>query len=113
MNKLNSKLEKFFTENKNNNEVINIYYYNTQGIINLKEGKYSLSSFYFLKCLNILNNESSIQFIKRNHYYPVIAFNLALSYFYQRKFENSIKILYFLLNYSNNNTKFFTNNKYI
>ena len=113
MNKLNSKLEKFFTENKNNNEVINIYYYNTQGIINLKEGKYSLSSFYFLKCLNILNLESSIQLIKRNHYYPAIAFNLALSYFYQRNYENCIKILYFLLNYSNNNTKFFTNYKYI
>ncbi len=113
MNKLNSKLEKFYSENTNKNEIINIYYYNTQGIINLKEGKYSLSSFYFLKCLNILNIASSIQLIKRNHYYPVIAFNLALSYFYQRNYENCIKILYFLLNYSNNNTKFFTNNKYI
>ena len=113
MNKLNSKLEKFYSENTRRNEIINIYYYNTQGIINLKEGKYSLSSFYFLKCLNILNLESSIQLIKRNHYYPAIAFNLALSYFYQRNYENCIKILYFLLNYSNNNTKFFTNNKYI
>jgi len=113
MNKVNLKLEKIFSENINNNEIINIYYYNTQGIINLKKGKYSLSSFYFLKCLNILNVESSIQLIKRNHYYPAIAFNLALSYFYQRNYENCIKILYFLLNYSNNNTKFFTNYKYI
>ena len=56
---------------------------------------------------------TSTQLVKRNHFYPTILFNLALSFFYSKKYKNTIKYLYFLLNYSNNKSKFFINYKYI
>ena len=51
--------------------------------------------------------------IKRNHFYPAIIFNLALSYFYSKKYQIASNYLHLLLNYSNNRSKFFIHYKYI
>ena len=99
--------------NNSENELNKIYYYHYQGIISLKNEKYNISTYYFLKCLQIISKKTSMQLIKRNHFYPAILFNLALSYFYSKKYKNTIKYLYLLLNYSNNKSKFFINYKYI
>ena len=112
--KLNDQLLLLNIEGKNDeNDLSKIYYYHYQGIISLKNGKYSISSYFFIKCLKIISNQSSFQLIKRNHFYPAIIFNLALSYFYSKQYKNTIKFLYLLLNYSNNKKKFFINYKYI
>ena len=112
--KLNNKLMQLNIEGNNpENELNKIYYYHYQGIISLKNEKYNISSYFFLKCLQIISKKTSFQLIKRNHFYPAILFNLALSYFYSKKYKNTIKYLYLLLNYSNNKIKFFIHYKYI
>jgi hypothetical protein len=95
------------------NELNKIYYYHYQGIISLKNSNYKVSTYFFLKCLQIISKKNSLQLIKRNHFYPAILFNLALSYFYSKKYTNTIKYLYLLLNYSSNKYKYFINYKYI
>ena len=99
--------------NKTENELNKIYYYHYQGIISLKNKNYNVSSFFFLKCWMLISNKTSMKLIKRNHFYPTILFNLALSYFYSKKYKKTIKYLFLLLNYSNNKLKFFINYKYI
>ena len=99
--------------NKAENEFNKIYYYNYLGIISLKNGNYNIASYFFLKCKQIILQNTSTQLIKRNHFYPTVLFNLALSFFYSKKYKNTIKNLYLLLNYSNNKSKFFINYKYI
>ena len=95
------------------NELNKIYFYHYQGIISLKNENYYISTYFFLKCLYLISIKSSNQLIKRNHFYPTILYNLSLSYFYSKKYKETIKCLYMLLNYSNNKSKFFINNKYI
>ena len=95
------------------NELNKIYYYQYLGIISLKNQKYSISTYFFLKCFQLIAKKSKIQLIKRNHFYPVILYNLSLAYFYSKKYKETIKCLYMLLNYSYNKSKFFVNNKYI
>ena len=112
--KLNEKI--FYLNiggNNTENELNKIYYYHYQGIISLKNENYHISTYFFLKCLKIILKKTSMQLIKRNHFYPAILFNLALSYFYSKKYKNTIKYLYLLLNYSSNKSKFFINYKYI
>ena len=99
--------------NNSENELNKIYYYHYQGIISLKNKYYNISTYFFLKCLQIISKKTSMLLIKRNHFYPAILFNLSLSYFYSKKYKNTIKYLYLLLNYSNNKSKFFINYKYI
>jgi hypothetical protein len=99
--------------NNSENELNKIYYYHYQGIISLKNNYYNIATYFFLKCLQIISKKTSLLLIKRNHFYPAILFNLSLSYFYSKKYKNTIKYLYLLLNYSNNKSKFFINYKYI
>ena len=99
--------------NKSENELNKIYYYHYQGIISLKNKNYNVSSFFFLKCWMLISYKNSMKLIKRNHFYPTILFNLALSYFYSKNYKKTIKYLFLLLNYSNNKSKFFINYKYI
>ena len=99
--------------NSSQNELNKIYYYHYQGIISLKNGNYNVSKYFFLKCLQIISTKTSFLLIKRNHFYPIILFNLALSYFYLKKYKNAIRYLYFLSKYSNNKSKFFINYKYV
>jgi len=95
------------------NELNKIYYYNYQGIISLKNEKYSISTYFFLKCLKIISKKTEMILIKRNHFYPAIIFNLALSHFYSKKYQIASNYLHLLLNYSNNRSKFFIHYKYI
>ena len=112
--KMNDKLGILNIEGINTmNELNKIYFYHYLGIISLKNGNYSISSYFFLKCFLIISKKSQYQLIKRNHFYPAILYNLSLSYFYSKKYKETIKCLYFLLNYSNNKSKFFINYKYI
>jgi len=112
--KINDKLLVLNIDGNNAEKEMNkIYYYNYQGIISLKNEKYHISSYFFLKCLKIISKKTEMQLIKRNHFYPSILFNLALSYFYSKKYKITIKYLRLLLNYSNNRSKFFINYKYI
>lgn len=98
--------------NNTENELNKIYYYHYQGIISLKNENIIFHLIFF-KCLKIITKKTSMQLIKRNHFYPAILFNLALSYFYSKKYRRTIECLYILLNYSNNRSKFFINYKYI
>ena len=105
-----------FSSIKNNKielELNKIYYYNYQGIISLNNNNYNLASYFFMKCLQLIAKKNEIQLIKRNHFYPSILFNLALSFFFSKKYVKTMKHLYFLINYSNNKSKFFANYKYI
>ena len=112
--KMNDKLGILNIEGVNNmNELNKIYFYHYLGIISLQNRNYSISSYFFLKCFLIISKKSQYQLIKRNHFYPAILYNLSLSYFYSKKYKETIKCLYFLLNYSNNRSKFFINYKYI
>jgi hypothetical protein len=99
-------------ENKEN-ELNKIYYYNYQGIISLKNEKYYISKYFFLKCLKIISKKTEMLLIKRNHFYPCIIFNLALSHFYSKQYQIANNYLHLLLNYSNNRSKFFIHYKYI
>ena len=112
--RMNDELGKLNIDGVNTrNELNKIYFYHYLGIISLKNGKYSISSYFFLKCFYLISLTSSNQLIKRNHFYPVILYNLSLSYFYSKKYKETIKCLYMLLNYSNNRSKFFVKYKYI
>ena len=112
--KMKDKLGILNIEGVNNmNELNKIYFYHYLGIISLQNRNYSISSYFFLKCFLIISKKSQYQLIKRNHFYPAILYNLSLSYFYSKKYKETIKCLYFLLNYSNNRSKFFINYKYI
>ena len=111
--KINDKLLMPNIDDNNENELNKIYYYNYQGIISLKNEKYSISSYFFLKCLKIISKKTEMLLIKRNHFYPAIIFNLALSHFYSKKYQITNKYLHMLLNYSNNRSKFFIHYKYI
>lgn len=119
-NKINYKLEKLLNLSNNNStsstffeedELTKIYYYNSYGILNLKNSNYSLAAFYFLKCLELIRKKTPQQIIKRKHYYPKVAFNLGLSYFYMKKYEQSIKIFKFLI--KEKHKSFISTNRYI
>ena len=111
--KINDKLLMLNNDENSENELNKIYYYNYQGIISLKNEKYTISKYFFLKCLKIISKKSEMLLIKRNHFYPAIIFNLALSYFYSKKYQIASNYLHLLLNYSNNRSKFFIHYKYI
>ena len=110
--KINYNLEKLLN-NDIKNEISEIYFYNTMGIINIKNKKYILANFYLSKCLNLIKLKTKYFLIKRNLFYPKILFNISLCNFYQKKYNNCINILYKLINYSNNKNKFFVKNKFI
>jgi len=110
--KINYNIEKLLN-NDIKNEISEIYYYNTMGIINIKNKKYILANFYLSKCLNLIKLKTKYFLIKRNLFYPKILFNISLCNFYQKKYNNCINILYKLINYSNNKNKFFVKNKFI
>ena len=111
--KINDKLLMLDNDENYESELNKIYYYNYQGIISLKNEKYSISKYFFLKCLKIISKKTEMILIKRNHFYPAIIFNLALSYFYSKKYQIASNYLHLLLNYSNNRSKFFIHYKYI
>ena len=118
-NKINLKLGKLLNFKTNSVELnlnfeedenTKIYYYNSYGILNLKNENYSLASFYFLRCIHLIKRKTPLQLIKHFRLYPKIAFNLALSYFFLKKYQQCSKLLRFILQKKNS---FISNSRYI
>ena len=116
-NKISLKKSKtFISSDLNNNDVwlnkqknlkkeLNIFFYNTQGILLLKQKKYQIAEYYFKKALHLIDNYTfmnnsncakSYTFIIPLSWIYSINFNLALSLFYQKKYIQSKKIFSFL-----------------
>ena len=55
--KINDKLLMINIDENKENELNKIYYYNYQGIISLKNEKYYISKYFFLKCLKIISKK--------------------------------------------------------
>lgn len=118
-NKINLKLGKLLNFKTNSVELnlnfeededTKIYYYNSYGILNLKNENYSLASFYFLRCIHLIKRKTPLQLIKHFHLYPKIAFNLALSYFFLKKYQQCSNLLRFILQKKNS---FISNSRYV
>ena len=96
-----------------------IYYYNSQGIINMKLKKYSFSKYYFKLGINLfksihnnLNTSNSIYYndtvINKIEYLYKMEFNLGLSCFYNENYSESYEIFNNL-----KNVPLFKNNVYL
>ena len=96
-----------------------IYYYNSQGIINMKLKKYSFSKYYFKLGINLfksihnnLNTSNSIYYndtvINKIEYLYKMEFNLGLSCFYNENYLESYEIFNNL-----KNVPLFKNNVYL
>ena len=82
---LNSLITKFPED-----EFVKLYYYNTYGIINLKNKNINLAKYYFVQCNNYLKERD---YGLRFRFGFMIKYNIALCYFYERKFSNCLNIL--------------------
>ena len=82
---LNSLIMKFPNDN-----YIKIYYYNTYGILNLKNKNINLAKHYFNQCNKFLK-EGSYGFKLRFGF--MIKYNIALCNFYEKKFDKCLNIL--------------------
>ena len=100
MNNINSS--KLVMKNIRSNEH-KIFWYNTQGIINLKLKKYSLSKHYFKLGIDLfksihnnLNTSNSIYYndivINKNEYLYNMEFNLGLACFYNEHYQEAYDI---------------------
>ena len=96
-----------------------IFYYNSQGIINMKLKKYSFSKYYFKLGINLfksihnnLNTSNSIYYndtvINKIEYLYKMEFNLGLSCFYNENYSESYEIFNNL-----KNVPLFKNNVYL
>ena len=96
-----------------------IFYYNSQGIINMKLKKYSFSKHYFKLGINLyksihnnLNTSNSIYYndtvINKIEYLYKMEFNLGLSCFYNENYSESYEIFNRL-----KNVPYFKNNVYL
>ena len=82
---LNSLITKFPDD-----ELVKLYYYNTYGIINLKNKNVNLAKYYFIQCNNYLKEAD---YGLRFRFGFMIKYNIALCNFYERKFSNCLNIL--------------------
>ena len=89
-----------------------IFYHNSLGILNMKLKNFFTAEFHFRKALDIYVNSLKLNGKKPNfdfriNYICSIEFNIALSYFYQRKYIESREILLKLskINIMKNNYK--------
>jgi len=109
------------TKNENINLIINdrkfnkkyemdayiIFYLNTMGIMYLKKKKYSSAEYFFKNCIEHFKNiwvkiqKSEFNISIRLHDIFLIKYNLALCYFYQKKFEEAYKIFKEIVNKKN------------
>ena len=83
---LNSLIMKFPNDN-----YIKIYYYNTYGILNLKNKNINLAKHYFNQCNKFLK-EGSYGFKLRFGF--MIKYNIALCNFYEKKYDKCLNILF-------------------
>jgi tetratricopeptide (TPR) repeat protein len=85
------KLNKHLTaieKNRSNKDCL-LFYYNFLGIINMKQARYAYAEYCFKFCINIIN-QNSMQYLK---YLSGVEYNLALCYFFTKKYDKSIEIL--------------------
>ena len=66
-----------------------LFYYNTTGIQNLKEKKYSYAEYCFKLCEHIIHQNETVLY----KYLRMVLYNISLCYFYTKKYDNCYKIL--------------------
>ena len=66
-----------------------LFYYNSLGLINMKQGHYSYAEYCFKYCRNIICENSNL-YLK---YLDGVEYNLALCYFFTKDYDKSIEIL--------------------
>lgn len=102
---LNSLLEFSSTANMNNFSLQSIlFYYNSLGIQNLKEKKYSMAEYCFKHCEALIHQNEMSSY----KYLSIVLYNISLCYFYTKKYEKCYKILSSL-----KNIDYFSNNPYL
>lgn len=76
------------------NEYNRIFYYNSIGIMSLKKSQFKYAEFCFKKCEQIIKSQKKKEFIIQNiaGFMPCIWYNIGLCYFYNKKYEKSLKI---------------------
>jgi hypothetical protein len=89
----NIKIDKVVIKHEYNVNEYVLYYYNSQGILSLKLKKYQYSEYLFKVCIKLYkkyyhNNNFSI----RLNWILSFKYNLALSYFYQKKYDKAYEI---------------------
>ena len=84
---------KFFQHltNLSSNKELNsiIFYYNSMGIHQLKQKRYSYAEYCFKCCENLIRKNESVTYFYLNN----VLYNIALCYFYSKKYEKCYKIL--------------------
>ncbi len=85
----------FFSKNDQENLTMQIFKLNNFGILNLKQKKISFAQFNFKNGLNLLKKISfALNFnLNTNQMAETLLFNLALSYFFEKKFEACYRTL--------------------
>ncbi|MCQ2816487.1 MAG: hypothetical protein MJ252_04385 [archaeon] len=106
---LNSFYEKYLSKNPKITSLVNnidtdddlskLFYFNSNGIILLRQSNYSLAKMFFISALNLTEKNFHLKI----HYKRQILFNLGLSEFFLRNFKNSYNIFYALENYISRN----------
>ena len=81
-----------------------LFYYNSIGILNLKEKKYSYAEYCFKHCESLIHQNE----ISTNKYMSNVLYNISLCYFFTKKYEKCYKILSSLKNMDT-----FANNPYL
>lgn len=82
--------------NQYSKEVL-LFYYNSSGIVNLKQKNYFFAEFYFKKALEsfelfAFSNSNDYTFVFQLGSIQLIKFNLGLAYFYQKKFQEAYNV---------------------
>jgi ankyrin repeat protein len=71
-----------------------VFYMNAFGIINLKQKKYNLAEFFFKKCIIFIKaNKTNFEMKDKTNFITSVRYNLAICYFYQRRYEEALAIL--------------------
>lgn len=93
---LNDKFIKHLTNIKeNSNEYSLIFYYNSLGVFSMKKGNFKYAEFCFKQCEHVIRTQKKKELIIQNitDFMPCVWYNIALCYFYNKKYEKSIEIL--------------------
>jgi ankyrin repeat protein len=78
-----------------------VFHMNAFGIINLKQKKYNLAEFFFKKCILFIKaNKKNFEMKDKTNFITSVRYNLALCYFFQRKYEEALYVFKSLVNYN-------------
>ena len=103
---LNSLLEFSSTSSNMTNSSLQsiLFYYNSLGIQNMKEKKYSMAEYCFKHCEALIHQNEMSSY----KYLSIVLYNISLCFFYTKKYEKCYKILSSL-----KNIDYFSNNPYL